>query len=316
MSRFRWSIVALVPVLLCAALVAAALAGCGGEAGASSSPSPGPTDPDAVVATVDGAPVHASDVEAIRAERRLAGGDAGGSKVLDEAISRELVRREAARLGAEAAAGGVGRRVQELEKAYGGRAALDAALSGARMDRAQLRRVIADGLVREALRDRKFAATRATPGEVRAYYRRHLRETFTSPASVHLRMIQLRTEMAAEAALDRLRQGHQFAEVAGQRSMDPGSRDNGGDLGWLLTSSLPPDVRKAVNEAKTGLIPHPVGHGFAWWVVDVVAKDPSHVIPFEKARATLTGQLTAVKRAKRLERWLDAARERASITTP
>jgi foldase protein PrsA len=311
MSRSRWSIVPVVPVLLCAALAAAVLAGCGDKVGASSSPT---SDP--VVATADGAPVHASDVEVVRAERRLTGEEAGASGALDEAISRELVRLEASRLGAEPIAERVTRRMGQLEAAYGGSAALDAALAGARMDRTQLRRVIADGVLREALRDSKFAATRATPREVSAYYHRHLRQTFTTPASVHLKMIQVRTEMAAEAALSRLQQGRPFAEVAHQRSMDPQSRDNGGDLGWLLTSSLPPDVRKAVNAAKPGLIPHPVGHGFAWYVVDAVAKDPSHVIPFDKVRARLRAQLTAVKRAKRLERWLDAAKERATITTP
>ena len=183
--------------------------------------------------------------ELVNAERRFTGEDDKASSALDEAIERSLMRREAARLGVRADETVIGRRLDELDEAYGGAAALEDVLRRAGMSRSQLRQSVTDGVLRESLRDAKFSRTRATPRSVRAFYRRNLRRLFTRPASVHLGAIQVRTERVAENAIGLIREGRPFDQVARQLSMDPESRSNGGDLGWLLTSSLPPALREA-----------------------------------------------------------------------
>ena len=302
----------LTAVVLAVLLLPVALAsGCGADDRPSSSPSA-----EAVVATVDGADVYAGDVELVRAERRFTGEGDGASAALDEAVERAIMRREAGRLGAEADEAVIGARLDELESTYGGAAGLDAALAGADLDRAQLRRIVADGVLRESLRDAKFSAMQVTPQAVRTYYRRNLRRLFTSAASVHLGAIQVRTERVAENAIGLIEGGRSFARVARQLSMDPESRANGGDLGWVLTSSLPPDLRRAVAAAGLGVIPRPVGGGNAWYALDVIGKRPARVTPLSEVREELAASLTRVKRSKALERWLDDARERAGVALP
>jgi parvulin-like peptidyl-prolyl isomerase len=300
--------------LLAMACLVLAVSACGDgdpPAGASASP-----PADAVVATVDGSAVHASEVQLVRAERRLLGEEDGAAAALDEAVERTLMRREADRLGAEVDQDEVRRRLTELDEKYGGEAAVDAALRAAGMDRAQLRQSVADGVLREALRDAKYVGAQVTPQAVSDYYRQNRASLFTRPAAVRLSAIQVRTRQVAENVIGQLDEGRPFAEVARQFSVDPQSRDAGGDLGWVLTSSLPSVARKAVLRAGSGVIGRPVGEGNVWYVLNVRDRRDARVVPFAEVRTELATQLTDVKRSKALERWLDAARERAAITIP
>ena len=309
--RLPW-VLSLVALALAALLV---VVGCGNVAGPAAQSSGSPTA-DAVVATVDGDQVRAHEVELVRAERRFMGqGDAAGP-ALDEAVERTLMRREAVRLGVVADEAEVGRRMTEVETTAGGASALDALLLQARMSRVQLRQSVTDGVLREALRDAKFPSKGPTPQEVRDYYRRNRDRLFTQPAEVRLGAIQVRTKKVADNVIARLDQGRPFTEVARQFSVDPEMRDKGGKLGWILTSSLPPVLQKAVAGASTGVIRRPVGAGNVWYVLDVEARRAARVMRLGEVRDRLTIELTHVKRSKALERWLDAARERATVTTP
>ncbi len=290
-------------------------AGCGDTGGGAAQSSPSPLA-DAVVATVDGDQVRAHEVELVRAERRFTGQGDDSGPALDEAVERVLLRREAARLGAGGDEAEVGRRLAEVETTAGGATALDTLLQTAGMSRAQLRQSVTDGVLREALRDAKYPGKDATSEEVGAYYRHNRARLFTQPAQVRLGAIQVRTEKVADNAIARLDQGRPFAEVARQFSVDPESRDKGGELGWILTSSLPPMLKKAVDGAGVGVIRRPVGAGNVWYVLDVEAQRAAKVMPLKQVRDRITTELTRVKRSRALERWLDAARERATVTTP
>ena len=271
---------------------------------------------DTVVATVDGSPVRTGDVEVVHAERRLLGQDDDPASALKEAIERKLMRREAERLHLTPSASQVRDRMSEIESSFGGADALDAALRGARSSREQLERSVSDGVLREALRDAKFGSVRATAAQVGDYYRRNRRRLFTTPASVHLGAIEVRTRMVAENGIKRLRQGRPFAEVARQLSIDPQSKEAGGDLGWVLTSSLPTAAREGVKKSGTGLVERPIQGNGVWYVFKVFARRPERVSPFSAVRGRILTELTDVARSKALQDWLAAARKRATITMP
>jgi parvulin-like peptidyl-prolyl isomerase len=283
---------------------------------ASSASSSAAASPGAVVVTVNGSPVRAGDVELVHAERRLLGQDDDSASALREAIERNLMYREAERLHLEPRAATVRSRLAELESSYGGSDALDGALLSAEATRAQLERSVTDGVLRETLRNAKYPDLEATPTEVRAYYRRNRDRLFTRPASVHLGAIEVRTRMVAENAIRLLREGRPFAEVARQLSIDPESKSSGGDIGWILTSSLPPGARGSVARAGTGVIEKPFSGNGAWYVFDVIARRAGRIAAFSDVRERIRSELTDVARSKALQRWLAEARGAAVVTKP
>jgi len=292
-------------------VMGAALAACGGSGGPPASPAA-----DRVVAVVNGHPVHDSDVAAVRAEKRFLGKSDTAPTALNEAIDRQLLRQEATRLGVLADVAVVRERLTDLTTQLGGAAALKTSLEHAAQSAAQLRQSITDGVLREGVQNAAFPRVVAGGKAARAYYVRHRKDAFTEAATVHLGAIAVRTEGVARNALGRLRQGRPFAEVAHQFSIDPEARDAGGDLGLLLTSSLPGPLRRAATSAHLGVLAKPVQAGPVWYVLDIVARRPERVIPFAQVRARIREELTRVKRAKALAAWLVKARTDALIERP
>ena len=223
------------------------------------------------------------------------------------------MRREAGRLVAVADAAVVRKRITDLATQLGGAEALRTSLGRVTMTDAQLRQSLSDEVIREAVQNAAFPEVIADVKAARAYYVRHRGEAFTQAAAVHLAALAVRTEMVAENALARSRQGRPFADVAHRLSIGSESRDAGGDLGLLLVSSLPPPLREAATSAGLGLLAKPVRAGPVWYVLDVVARRAARVIPFAQVRASVRDELTRVKRAKALDAWLVKARKDALI---
>ncbi len=229
MSRPR----TLLPVVLMAlvvALGAAALAACGatsGDATVSSSPS---SDP--VVLLVDGRPVLRSAVDAVRAEFRLGGTADTEARAEKEVARRELVRKEAERLGVVADPEEVESRRLAMVDQLGGEQGLVSALERVPMTDVQLRSGLTDGVLREALQDAKYEEMAASTAAAREYYAAH-RTEFRQTASAHVWSIQVAAERIAESALGRLREGRPWDEVARQFSTDPEAKAAGGTWGSL-----------------------------------------------------------------------------------
>jgi peptidyl-prolyl cis-trans isomerase C len=305
--------VALVAVLVVAVL----LAGCGGGGGgaASASPSASPSA-DPVVARVNGREVRQSDVDLARAEARLVGTDDGAKRALRSAIDGALVSAEGERLGLKADAAEVDRRLAAVRDQLGGQAALEAALEKTRMSLDQLRRSLAQGLVREAVQDARFPHVAADAGAVRAFYRRNREKLFTSPESVKLDAFVARNEGIAGNAVKRLEQGRPFAEVAHQFSTDPELKASGGAMGWMQTTALPAPLRRAVAGLRPGQTSPPTAGPGGVWVMKLLARRPVKVVALAEVRDQIQKGLDGEKRSAALAEWLVQARKDARIERP
>jgi hypothetical protein len=297
---------------LAMALSAAVFAACGGENGA---PAPASTNADPVVLLVDGRPVHRSAVEAVRAEFRLGGTSDAEALAEKEAVRRELVRREAERLGVTADLDEVAFRRSAVVDRFGGEDALTAVLARVPMTDEQLRSGLTYGVLREALQDAMYEDVTAKPAAARGYYDRH-RARFRQQASAHLWSIQVAAERIAESALGRLRSGHPFEQVARQFSRDLESKARGGDLGVIALASLPVPLREAVEGAPAGQVAGPVQGPGGWFLLKATDLKRARTLPFEEVREQILGELTSRRRFVALDAWLDSAREAATVTRP
>ena len=161
MSRSR-TLLLFVPLALAVALGAAVLAACGGAGGGATASPSSASDP--VVLLIDGSPVHRSSVDAVRAEFRLGGTPDAEARAEREAVRRELVRREAERLGIAADPDDVASRRSAMVDQLGGEQALLSALERVPMTDEQLRSGLTDGVLREALQDAKYDGPRGHHG--------------------------------------------------------------------------------------------------------------------------------------------------------
>ncbi len=137
----------------------------------------------------------------------------------------------------------------------------------------------------------------------------------------HIRHILLFTneEMSnkqAEEKLTAIRQeiidGADFAEMAKKYSQDPGSKENGGDLGWAEPSRLDPTFAEQAAATKVGEISNPFKSSFGWHIVEVLdRKQENDVAQTIKKRALQ--HLHNLKAEENIRSWLKEVRDTYSI---
>ncbi|MFT4178090.1 MAG: peptidyl-prolyl cis-trans isomerase [Thermomonas sp.] len=101
-------------------------------------------------------------------------------------------------------------------------------------------------------------------------------------------------ELAAKARAP----GADFAALAAANSDDAGSKDKGGDLGWLAKGSMPGAFDDAAFALKAGEVSGPVKSDFGWHIIKVKQVRGGTQRPFEEVRAALEQEMQAAERER------------------
>jgi parvulin-like peptidyl-prolyl isomerase len=128
---------------------------------------------------------------------------------------------------------------------------------------------------------------------------------------VHARHILLPDETAAQAALERLKNGESFEALAAELSTDTSNKDQGGDLGWFPRGVMVKEFEDAAFALQPGQVSGPVKTPFGAHLIRVDERaadrelDPS-MLESLKAGA-LSRWLDEEKPKHQIERYLDAS---------
>lgn len=89
---------------------------------------------------------------------------------------------------------------------------------------------------------------------------------------IKARHILVDSEEKANEVKGKLDGGAKFEDLAKEYSTDPGSKDNGGDLGWFGTGAMVPEFESAAYALKVNEISAPVKSEHGWHVIQVTDK--------------------------------------------
>jgi peptidyl-prolyl cis-trans isomerase SurA len=113
------------------------------------------------------------------------------------------------------------------------------------------RRALQEKLVQKLKQDGKLTPGPVTDADVQRYFEENRGQIGRTPAMVSFRQIVIpvradsataaRTRAKAESLLAEIRHGGDFEQIAKRESMDPSSKDIGGDLGWLRRGNQVPE---------------------------------------------------------------------------
>jgi peptidyl-prolyl cis-trans isomerase D len=143
--------------------------------------------------------------------------------------------------------------------------------------------------------------------DVQHYYSSH-QDQYRVPERVKVRHILIETpkpgadgkvdqkgvDEARAKALDILKQvkaGGNFAELAKKYSQDPGSKDKGGELGWIVKGQTVAEFEKAAFSQSKGQISDPVQTSFGFHIIQTEDKEDAHVKPLAEVRGEIEDTL-------------------------
>ena len=119
---------------------------------------------------------------------------------------------------------------------------------------------------------------------------------------VHARHILVVTEDEAKAILAQLKGGADFAALATEKSKDPGSAENGGDLGYFTKEQMVPEFAEvAFKLGKGQLSDPPVKTQFGWHVIQVEDKRIKPTPTFEQVKPQIENYIAHRAQAELVE---------------
>lgn len=137
--------------------------------------------------------------------------------------------------------------------------------------------------------------------KVKAEYDRLKAET-TGKKEYKARHILVESEKEAQSVLERLKKGEKFEKLAQEKSKDPGSKQNGGDLGWADPNNFVKPFAEALTKLEKGKITStPVKSDFGWHVIRLDDQRAVQVPPFEQVKAGLQQSMQQQQIGKMVE---------------
>lgn len=184
-------------------------------------------------------------------------------------------------------------------------------------------------------REVKEKVTAPTDEEIKKYYDDHkdeMKQTEQVKARHILIRLDEKADMKAQSAAlkriqevqEKIRKGEDFAALAKEYSDDPGSKSNGGDLGYFSKETMVPEFSKAAFSMKVGDVSDVVKTSFGYHLIKVEDIKPAKDLGLEdevpvsedkkiKVKDYLQNVVYQEKVEKKFEGWMKDLKAKAKI---
>lgn len=144
-------------------------------------------------------------------------------------------------------------------------------------------------------------------------------DRFRTPERVKVRHILLKTtekseaekakaKAKAEELLKQLKSGADFAALAKAHSEDAGTKENGGDLGWITRGQTVENFEKTAFALKPNELSGVISTEYGYHILQVLEKEPARLRPFEEVKAELAEEQKKQRLYDRMQELADQAR--------
>jgi parvulin-like peptidyl-prolyl isomerase len=170
----------------------------------------------------------------------------------------------------------------------------------------EFREEVRTGLLLEKVREDVVGGEGPSQEEIEDFYEENRVSRFTIPERRCIRHILFSPdeEEEAEEIGDELEDGGDFEELARDNSQDPGSADQGGDLGCNPEGGFVPEFDEAASDAEEGEIVGPIETEFGFHILEVTEIQEEEEVPLEEAAPEIEAQLSQQRQATGFEAWI------------
>lgn len=257
-----------------------------------------------VVALVNGDPITEKELfDAMFAQ--------GGGEILDQLITRQLIVQEVNRLGVAVSEEDVDQEMEDI---------IEENFMGSEEDFLMVLEQY--GIDLEAFRDDIRLNLQAyniameqidlTEEDGRNYFEDH-RHLYDHPEEVEARHILVETEAEALEVVGLLEEGRDFADLAGEYSIDMSNKDDGGHLGFFARGRMVAEFEEAAFSLEIGQISDPIATEFGFHIIEVLNRREEEKADYEDVKDQVMEAMTEEQVTKVLNSLIPSLYEEAEI---
>ena len=117
----------------------------------------------------------------------------------------------------------------------------------------------------------------------------------------------------ANELYERIVAGEDFVEICNKYSRGGGNDEKCGDIGWMKLDGMVPAFRKAIEGLDTGDVTPPFETGRGMYILMIVERKRSDVIPFEEVKDRIYNRLYDLEVQEVLYKLVQEIKERTPI---
>ena len=160
----------------------------------------------------------------------------------------------------------------------------------------------------------KISTTLPSDAELRKDYASK-QDTFRTPERVQVRHILIKSDASNDAAmkakaegiLKQIQAGGDFAKLAKDNSDDPGSKAQGGELGFIVKGQTVPEFEKSAFSLQLGQTSGLVKTTYGYHILQVEKHEQAHLQPFDEVKGQLTADFAQRASAAEMQKLADKA---------
>jgi len=162
----------------------------------------------------------------------------------------------------------------------------------------------------------KVAKEKATvsKAEIKKYYEQH-KSQYGTPEKRDVRIVLTKTEAQAKEAKKEIESGKSFASVAKSKSIDPTTKNSGGELKGVVKGQEEKALDEAIFSAQKGKLGGPVKTPFGYYIYEVTSTTPGTSQSLAQSEAAIKQQLTSTGEQSALSKFVKEFRKKWEAKT-
>jgi peptidyl-prolyl cis-trans isomerase C len=286
-----------------------------------------------VLARVNGESITKADFEkAVQNIEQRAGGPVPPDQrdriyrgILDQLVGEKLLLQETKTRKVDVPEAEIDARVAEIRKQFPTEDAFKQLLTEQHLTLDQLKADARQDMAVNKMLDAELASKVAvSPEDVQGFYNQNP-QYFQQGEKVRASHILITVPKEADAAtkaqarakaddlLKQARGGQDFAALAKANSQDPGSAQNGGDLGLFGKGEMVPQFDAVAFSQKPGTISDVVETDFGFHIIKVAEKQPPSAVPLDQAKGQIQQYLEQQKRQQQMQAFVDSLKAKGKV---
>jgi foldase protein PrsA len=153
---------------------------------------------------------------------------------------------------------------------------------------------------------------KVTDAQIKDYFNKN-HASFDTPAQVQARHILVADLATAQKVEADLKAGKDFGAEAEKYSMDPGSKEKGGELGLFRRGQMVPAFDQAAFSLPVGQISQPVHSSFGYHIIQVEKRTPDTKATLASTQERIADLLRQQQEAPLIQPFLTGLQQKANI---